>query len=1502
MGPIKDLLRQEAELQAQLRERRDTVAAAGVSRRLSSLAAEAPTRPGGPPLTPGRRMSLPLRRPGLDAVQPEDDAFSSHLPAKASQPRTSRRPSVEACRNGTAFRRRDSGQASTGDEEDGSRELAAAAALSSKPEQPSEAQRGGDTKALGVDDFYEREQAWREQREHCLEHRRQQRLEEEVMLCTFEPQISSRSDVLARNGRSVERAMQVEERKERVRREMLEKEMAECSFHPDRHIGRAKSQPQRQSPLGTGFSKSSVTSSFSRSRRGAASSYAENFQDKALHLRGAPGARSADRNLGLQMRRSGYPPASRSPDALADYLPAPAPSASSRPGSGRRSRAGASSGGAAAGDPSYRDMDREAREDRREYGMAFTFRQASAADGGWLGEAREDELAISPKQLTFPAVDVLQTGSTQSAEPGCTEDLPSPGRFSGAALGHPPLSKRHSKGTRQLHPEASPSAESRLSPTIVIADSPCEEGRQPPPPLSTSKQSGSIFFRQTTRRTTPLRQYRASYGSACAGDYADFKSAAAGSIRELATSLRAGADADAEVHEDGKVAIDQAMELRHSTASTSAGTGDSSGSSRSSDVGGQLDQLDADKQHIHRHSTAANSPETVVALQPLVASLSIEEEEEVQAEAATAIAEDKEPKQDEEDQDNDRSARLHENEDPCLDIEDRPACLDPIVSKQMAGCAKVPSREGVEAALDKHLSSSTCSSTMSTTDGVVVWFPFEEDEWSPCKLVDVTDRGEVVLKSRSGCVVLPSHKTSLIMPQLGSLKKLDLRMREEPEEEPHLLPRDLSKLQKDGLGPEEVEVVMRSHFCSNLPYTRIADVTLFINPFRSVPIYGEELVEKYASLNSFLPPHIFEVAAQAYKRAVDDSQDQAIVLLGLSGSGKSSNFQHVINFWCQNAGSEELDDHIRALGCLLRPLVSVPASMGKTCWTSTRSVLSVKIGLNEDGFMCSCEANVRLMELARLDRRQCPVGEDDSISEAEGFTFEALHLAYKSPMARRWLPSELFDDPALLGVYAGLEEFDVNGEKSAAWFDSLRGFGIDPEEVVRCLCGLLAIGELAAALDGNSSSSSEQPSSLQEEHGELLECAANALGVHAQDLASALIGERRSDGHLRQRLADTLQDVYGRLIAWILDAANARMASCSDLGQAVAYLSAWEVPATPPPAVDAPAGFDGVLLQWLTEGVRADLLAAALAERSQPKKTGDVSCMAAAEWGMAVGFSSQQQAAEAVAEAFSGHCGLLGVLRSIGSSTELSPGSAKFEEAATALAGWLTEQGCLKDGPVSRRASSVCRVSGAAGVARHRIDGLLAVGALRPRSCEALRDVLLTSPVETVASLAELAPLPTGLQVAEDVVAELRQLLCGEAGVRPWLVCCLRPNDSGSATRVNRQCLLRQVQQLLLPEMVHLSTKEHYSVVWPLRDFYGRYAPLLMQDVAPSERRKLEELLVRGAAQGRREDLRAVEQACRRLVQAHGRGEGTIGSEDVFGTQTFLRLLDAALSQCSEKG
>lgn len=97
---------------------------------------------------------------------------------------------------------------------------------------------------------------------------------------------------------------------------------------------------------------------------------------------------------------------------------------------------------------------------------------------------------------------------------------------------------------------------------------------------------------------------------------------------------------------------------------------------------------------------------------------------------------------------------------------------------------------------------------------------------------------------------------------------------------------DLASL--DVLSEEAIGEQLQKRYEANQIYTYIGDILVAVNPFAALGLYTVQHQQRYANCaRSENPPHIFAVADAAHQALVHQKQNQAIVISGESGSGKT---------------------------------------------------------------------------------------------------------------------------------------------------------------------------------------------------------------------------------------------------------------------------------------------------------------------------------------------------------------------------------------------------------------------------------------------------------------------------------------------------------------------------------------------------------------------------------------------------------------------------------------
>jgi hypothetical protein len=177
-------------------------------------------------------------------------------------------------------------------------------------------------------------------------------------------------------------------------------------------------------------------------------------------------------------------------------------------------------------------------------------------------------------------------------------------------------------------------------------------------------------------------------------------------------------------------------------------------------------------------------------------------------------------------------------------------------------------------------------------DGEWVWLTDPTEAWIP---VRVTNRvGNKVT------VQMPNGNTNTVTSgpnePLWSLSKSSLT---------NLLD---DMVMVDTLNPAQMIYLLKSRYLLDQIYTWVGashTVLVSINPFKILPIYTINVMTDYAnpSPNKLDSPHTFAIASSAYYNLRSESSNQAILISGESGAGKTEATKQCFNFLAEKANS-----------------------------------------------------------------------------------------------------------------------------------------------------------------------------------------------------------------------------------------------------------------------------------------------------------------------------------------------------------------------------------------------------------------------------------------------------------------------------------------------------------------------------------------------------------------------------------------------------------------------
>ena len=249
------------------------------------------------------------------------------------------------------------------------------------------------------------------------------------------------------------------------------------------------------------------------------------------------------------------------------------------------------------------------------------------------------------------------------------------------------------------------------------------------------------------------------------------------------------------------------------------------------------------------------------------------------------------------------------------------------------------------------------------------------------------------------------------------------RRRSSAAEEPSWKKKHLGDLAR--LTSNEVPAVLstlKHRHAESIIYTNAASVLVAVNPYKTVPdMYGRAQLVRHRDAPHLeeMDPHIFVIAARAHRSMITDAQDQAVVINGESGAGKTESAKYVMDYLrLVSSATEELEQ------CILttQPLTEYfGCSKMLRNDNSSRFGKFIKMNFDNTAKLCGASLSTFLLEKSRVSH----------IGSSE----RNFHIFYN--LLRGSTPGELAtlklssSDPTmyacLAGGQLGAEDFDARG-------------------------------------------------------------------------------------------------------------------------------------------------------------------------------------------------------------------------------------------------------------------------------------------------------------------------------------------------------------------------------------------------------------------------------------------------------------------------------------------
>merc|ERR1712226_1678912 len=171
---------------------------------------------------------------------------------------------------------------------------------------------------------------------------------------------------------------------------------------------------------------------------------------------------------------------------------------------------------------------------------------------------------------------------------------------------------------------------------------------------------------------------------------------------------------------------------------------------------------------------------------------------------------------------------------------------------------------------------------------------------------------------------------------------------------------------------------LKTRYQAKLIHTYSGLFVVVVNPYKRYPLYTHRVCKIYlGKRRNECPPHLWAIAEGAYRNMLQNAKNNAMLITGESGAGKTENTKKVVTYLAMVAappgGAKKdvkkvsLEDQIVATNPILESYGNAKTSRNDN---SSRFGKFIRIHFTASGKLCGCDIESYLLEKSRITQQQ----------------------------------------------------------------------------------------------------------------------------------------------------------------------------------------------------------------------------------------------------------------------------------------------------------------------------------------------------------------------------------------------------------------------------------------------------------------------------------------------------------------------------------------------------